>query len=193
MVKEKVKLILIVDASSSMIMTTQETVDAVEGVIEQHRALKDKKVRVQIYSFGAEVNEIVPTMKLKDYDKEFTKVYNPYGMTALYDAIGAAVTTNMEDASFSKTSLIVMTDGEENASQKFGKESVAKLLTKVQDELGWDVSYIGANIANFNEKSMQLGFKLSKSIAIDPSKSGTRGMSLQTASAMSMSYMNSQG
>lgn len=193
MVKEKVKLILIVDASSSMISTLVETVDAVEGVIEQHRALKDKKVRVQIYSFGAEVKEIVPTTKLKDYDKEFTKVYNPYGMTALYDAIGTAVTTNMEETVFSKTSLIVMTDGAENASQKFGKEAVSKLLTKVQDELGWDVSYIGANIANFDAESIQLGFKIGKTVAIDPSKNGMRGMSLQTASAMSMSYMNSQG
>lgn len=192
MSKEKVKLILVVDASSSMSMTKQETIDAVEKLIDEHRLLKDKKVRVQIYTFDNVVKEVVPLTKLKDYQRNFSQSYITAGMTALYDAIGKAVTDNKEnDSEFAKTSLVILTDGQENSSREYSKKDISNLLTSVQDGRGWDVSYIGAQMANFDDYTASLGLKMGKSLAIDPNQAGTRGMSLNAASTMSMAYMSS--
>lgn len=192
MSKEKVKLILVVDSSGSMSATRTETVQAVQDLIEEHRTLTDKKVRVQIFTFDSVVNELVPLTKLKEYNSLFADLYEPRGLTALYDGVGRAITTNIDDKSYAKTSLVILTDGAENSSQEFTKASVAKLITEVQDDLGWDVTYLGANMANFEEYTTSLGLKLGKSVAFDPNLEGTRGASLSTASTMSMAYLSSK-
>lgn len=192
MSKEKVKLILVVDASGSMHATKAETVKAVQDLIDEHRSLSDKKVRVQIFTFDNVVNELVPLTKLKEYNSLFADLYEPRGLTALYDGVGRAITTNIHDKSYAKTSLVILTDGAENSSQEFTKASVAKLITEVQDDLGWDVTYLGANMANFEEYTTSLGLKLGKSVAFDPNLEGTRGASLSTASTMSMAYLSSK-
>jgi uncharacterized protein YegL len=190
MSKEKVKVILAVDASSSMASTKQETIDAVENLINEHRNLKDKKVRIEIYTFDSSVKKTVPLTKLKEYTGAFASLYNPSGMTALYDGIGKAITENINDTEFTKTSLVILTDGQENSSQEFNKSSATALITKVQDELGWDVTYLGAKAADFESFTGSIGIKGGKAIAFDPSQHGTRSVSLNAATTMSMAYMS---
>lgn len=189
MSKEKVKVILVVDASSSMHSTKQETIDAVENLIAEHRKLTDKKVRVQIYTFDSKVRVPVPLTKLKEYTGTFAATYNPSGMTALFDGVGKAITENKEDKEYTKTSLVILTDGQENSSQEFSKEAATKLIKEVQDELGWDVTYLGAKAADFDSFTSSIGIVGSKAIAFDPNQFGTRSVSLNAASTMSMSYM----
>lgn len=190
MSKEKVKVILVVDASSSMAPTKQETIDAVENLINEHRKLTDKKVRLQIYTFDSSVKNLVPLTKLKDYTNSFASSYNPAGMTALFDGIGKAITENINDTKFTKTSLVILTDGQENTSQEFDKAAATALITKVQDELGWDVTYLGAKAADFDSFTGSIGIKGGKAIAFDPNQHGTRSVSLSAATSMSMAYMS---
>lgn len=190
MSKEKVKVVLVVDASSSMHSTKQETIDAVENLINEHRNLKDKKVRLQIYTFDSSVKNLVPLTKLKEYTNSFASFYNPSGMTALFDGIGKAISENINDTEFAKTSLVILTDGQENSSQEFDKSSATALITKVQDELGWDVTYLGAKAADFDSFTGSIGIKGGKAIAFDPNQFGTRSASLNAATTMSMAYMS---
>lgn len=190
MSKEKVKVILVVDASSSMYPTKQETIDAVENLINEHRNLKGKKVRLQIYTFDSSVKNLVPLTKLKEYNNTFATYYNPSGMTALFDGIGRAITENIDDTKFAKTSLVILTDGQENSSQNFNKSSTTELINKVQDELGWDVTYLGAKADDFESFTGSLGIKSGKAIAFDPNQFGARTASLSAATSMSMAYMS---
>lgn len=190
MSKEKVKVVLVVDASSSMHSTKQETIDAVENLINEHRNLKDKKVRLQIYTFDSSVKNLVPLTKLKEYTNSFASSYNPSGMTALFDGIGKAISENINDTEYAKTSLIILTDGQENSSQEFSKASATALITKVQDELGWDVTYLGAKASDFDSFTSSIGIASGKAIAFDPTLTGTRSMSLNAATTMSMDYMS---
>lgn len=190
MAKEKVKVILVVDASGSMALTKQETIEAVENLIEEHRKLTDKKVQIQIYTFNNYVKQAVPLTKLKNYNNEFNTSYSTNGLTALFDGIGQAITENKGDTSFVKTSLVILTDGQENASQKFDKQSATKLINEVQDDLEWDVTYLGAKAADFNSFTSSIGIKGEKAVAFDPNQNGTRSASLSTATSMSMSYMS---
>ena len=191
--KEKVKLVLVIDASGSMQSTQIETVTAVENLIKEHRELEGKKVHLQIYTFDNVVRELVPTTKLKKYNNEFSSLYTTGGLTALYDAISRAVDENKENTKYAKTSLIILTDGAENSSQKFNEKDVSERLTHVQDNLGWDVTYLGAKREDFENHTFSLGIKKGKSIQFNPDAVGQRSASLTSATTLSTSYFSGTG
>jgi uncharacterized protein YegL len=94
----------------------------------------------------------VPVQNLSSGDLEFA----PRGSTALRDAIGRTINSvgarirSMRVANRpSKVSIIVMTDGEENASHEFTQEQIKKMVEHQTDKYGWDFIFLGANIDSF--------------------------------------------
>lgn len=75
--------------------------------------------------------------------------YTPDGGTPLYDAIGKVIT--QMDKETGDKALVIVTDGEENASLEYTKESIKKLLDERQQSHNWLVLYLGANQDAFSE------------------------------------------
>jgi hypothetical protein len=69
-------------------------------------------------------------------------------MTALYDAIGESVNFQLEQNP-KNVLVVILTDGEENSSQKYTKSDIKKLLKKMEKENGWKIMYLGANQDSF--------------------------------------------
>jgi len=70
------------------------------------------------------------------------------GMTALHDAIGKTINHVRERFSKEKPEKVIMailTDGHENCSKEFTRESVAKLIKHHQDEYAWEVIFLAAD------------------------------------------------
>jgi hypothetical protein len=77
-------------------------------------------------------------------------VLNPRGNTPLYDSI--ARTINEQGMRFDKATtkpdkviLVIITDGQENASREYTRENVYALIQRQEKEWNWSVTYIGAN------------------------------------------------
>lgn len=76
--------------------------------------------------------------------------YSPGGMTALYDAVGSAVTETrryLEDAGDGAPAdviVVILTDGLENASREWTHAQVFDLITEAEDS-GWQFIFLGAN------------------------------------------------
>jgi hypothetical protein len=76
--------------------------------------------------------------------------YSPSGMTALYDAVGSAVTKTqayLETLAGERPSdviVVILTDGMENASQQWTSRQVVDLITEAEDS-GWQFVFLGAN------------------------------------------------
>lgn len=75
---------------------------------------------------------------------------NPRGSTALYDAIGdtlqrtAAVVNELPK--MPSVTVFILTDGAENASQRWTKSQITTQITKLQHEsIGWDFYFAAAN------------------------------------------------
>lgn len=68
--------------------------------------------------------------------------YKIGGSTALYDAIGCTI-ENFKNEKFNI--LVIVTDGQENASQIYNSGQVKELLEEVQEKQKWVVQYLGAN------------------------------------------------
>ncbi len=76
--------------------------------------------------------------------------YSPHGMTALYDAVGRSITKTqryLETLGSDRPSdviVVILTDGMENASQKWTARQVFDLITEAENS-GWQFVFLGAN------------------------------------------------
>ena len=69
--------------------------------------------------------------------------YVPSGATPLYDAIGLSI--DSLDEVQGQVLFIILTDGEENASQQFDKEEILKRISN-RTEQGWKFVFLGCDI-----------------------------------------------
>ncbi len=97
----------------------------------------------------------------------------PRGMTALLDAIGRFITevgTGLaalpEDERPAAITVLVMTDGHENASREWSGEAVRALIAQQESVYSWDFVFLGANM-DAVEVGTNLGFAPGKSLTYD--------------------------
>jgi len=97
--------------------------------------------------------------------------YVPRASTPLLDAIGHAVADidKVELRPNEKVGLVILTDGHENASTEHTKDTIRKLLTDRQDNKGWLVTFLGADIDAFAEAGA-IGIKGGNYLALKKAK-----------------------
>lgn len=141
------------------------------GGVETYLTLVSFNDNVDFHNFNQDVNSI----------QEFpADEYKPNGSTALFDAIGdtldrfTAEIPGLADED-SGALIIIVTDGQENASKRYGGEEGRKKLRSRIDELQktgkWTITFMGA------EKVLEtavnhLGLSLSNTSSFDPTVVG---------------------
>lgn len=105
----------------------------------------------------------------------------PRGMTALFDAIGRFITevgaglaALPEDERPGEVTVLVMTDGLENASRQWTIDDVRALIAQQERDYSWDFVFLGANM-DAVEVGVTLGFAPSKSLTYDADADGVAG------------------
>lgn len=106
----------------------------------------------------------------------------PRGMTALLDAIGRFVTevgaglaALPEGERPGEVTVLVMTDGHENASTEWTGEAVRALISQQETVYGWDFVFLGANM-DAVEIGTGLGFAPGKSMTYDADADSVGGV-----------------
>lgn len=74
---------------------------------------------------------------------------SPRGMTPLFDAIGRTIAMAEADNP-ERAVIVIMTDGHENASQEFTRETARAALERAKAK-GWEVVFLGADFGQFND------------------------------------------
>jgi hypothetical protein len=123
---------------------------------------------------------------LAQFDNEYQVVYRdlpvssvppltlePRGSTALVDAIGRFVTeigaglaALPEAERPADVTVLVLTDGHENASTEWTGDAVRTLIAQQETVYGWDFVFLGANM-DAVEVGSRLGFAPGKSLTYD--------------------------
>lgn len=84
----------------------------------------------------------VPVSAVNDLDVE---TYRPKAGTPLYDAIGRTLSLARQEAPAGARKLcVILTDGEENASQEYSRKQVFDLIKRYENQ-GWAFLYLGAD------------------------------------------------
>lgn len=131
-------------------------------------------------------NEFItaPTRPLSEGVPLTTETYVPRGGTALYDAIGRAL-NRLDAKNAPRSILVVLTDGQENASTEFTRAQVMQRIERAQSR-GWQVVYLSASPSAFAD-SAAIGIRAANTVQFAATGAGLRS-AYHTMTASNLSY-----
>jgi len=185
---------LVLDRSGSMQAIHDDALGGVNSYItsaKQDRALYES--RFSMITFSSESvdtirkNEVMETVKPISSEE-----YRCGGWTPLYDAIGRGIGVldeAMKDKVGGKAILVIMTDGQENASREFSHEKISALL-KARQEQGWLVTFLGEGL-EVSRQGTNLG-TYAGSVAAYAGGAGLRAAG-RVLAASSLRYAKAEG
>jgi Mg-chelatase subunit ChlD len=167
------EIIVLVDRSGSMHSIVDDAVGGFNRFLADQKEIPGKAF-LTLVRFDSEyevVCESTPIMKMKDITAETIK---PRWSTALWDAIGQtlvdAIPRFTKKSKVPKVIVVILTDGHENASQRFGADSVKDLIVKCK-KYGWKFLFLGANIDAFTTGA-SMGLSANQSVQYEASSRG---------------------
>src|SRR5215470_13464968 len=176
---------LVLDRSGSMQAVYDDALGGVNSYItsaKQDRSLYES--RFSMITFNSESVDTIRKNEIMEMVKPITaEEYRCAGFTPLYDAIGQGIGI-LDEATKAKTDakavLVIMTDGQENASREFTHEKISALI-KARQEQGWLVTFLGEGL-DVAKQGTILGAHAS-SVAAYASGAGLRAAGMVLASS----------
>ncbi len=159
------KIVFIIDESGSMQGSNSDVIGGFNSFIEKQKTDNKGKITVSLYKFNNKVTHVIsnkPATKVRNLTNED---YTPNGFTALYDAIGQAIhetdkqlSAQSEKDRPDKVMLVIITDGEENASKEFSATAIKSAISTHEDLLHWSFIFLGSGLSDFKDAEA-LGIK----------------------------------
>jgi len=182
------QIIVIADRSGSMQSIKNDAIGGFNALLEEQRKLAGE-AEVTLVLFDDKYEVPYKDEDLKTVDNLDDKTFIPRGGTALYDAIGKTIATLKEERADvnekmlpSKVMFAIITDGEENASKEFKRDTVMNLVKECKDK-GWEFVYLCAD-----EKGLQDGkeiFGAGSTMSFMATSAGTCGAYKKMSRSMS--------
>ena len=182
MSKEKyTHIAVIVDRSGSMSLIREDMCGGFQSFVETQREVEGEAT-VTLAQFDDRYELLYEMEDIKDIPEFNLK---PRGMTALLDGMGKTINTvvakidSMDEAERpEKCVFVVITDGDENASQEYSRDQVFELIAELQEsEEGtkYDFVFIGAN-QDAIKAGASFGVRAGASMTYTASSKGTKAM-----------------
>lgn len=173
----------LIDRSGSMYSIKSDMEGAYNSFIEAQQKMEGK-CTASLHQFDGGDKDWYNTLySFKPVQDVPQLVLDPRGCTPLLDAVGktinnlgASLRDLPEDARPGKVIVIIITDGEENASKELSISQIKDMVTHQQDVYDWQFVFLGANFDAIGE-GRKLGFKAGTSLSYAPSASGCLRMS----------------
>ena len=129
----------VIDRSDSMSKCLNDTIQGFNTFISR----QPPDTPVTTFLFNNTVNELYRCQKASEVKPLNNVTYRPAGCTALLDAIGRAIEV-ASNCTADTITMVVLTDGEENASSRYTKHQINKLIDDRKAQ-GWKFVFMGAN------------------------------------------------
>lgn len=150
----------LLDSSGSMQAIRGATIEGFNEFLTDQQA-EGGNAAMTLTFFDTSFHTVAEAMPVREFTPLANATYVPQGCTALFDAIGHTmritddfVAANSPD----QVLFVIMTDGEENASQEFTSQTVFKMISDRQETAGYEFIYLGANQDSYRA-SRELGLQ----------------------------------
>lgn len=150
-------ILMILDRSGSMMSLADDTVGGFNHFIAQQKQEPGEAI-VTLVLFNHEYQAVYNARPLTQVEPLTVKEYNPGGNTALLDAIGRGVhdlgqklAAMNENDRPGKVVVVIMTDGQENASREYRREQIKRIVEEQTNKYSWSFLFLGANVDAFAE------------------------------------------
>lgn len=149
--KKSTDITIILDRSGSMSYIKETTIKGFNSFLkEQQATCSDTKIT--LVQFDYEYQVIYESINILEAKELSNKTFEPRGATALLDAIGLTIdnTKNRiklsnKDEKPNNVIIVIITDGEENSSNKFSREMIFKKISKREKKDNWNFIFLGSN------------------------------------------------
>jgi hypothetical protein len=123
-----------------------DAIGAVNSYLRQVKDDKDMEASISLITFDTQSIDVIRDKAPAGSCAELAaSEYQPRAGTPLLDAVGHGVALlDKRKQAGERCILAVMTDGVENSSREYTKETIKALLDRKQKEEGWLVLYLGA-------------------------------------------------
>jgi hypothetical protein len=173
------EVVVVLDESSSMYVVKKETIEGYNALLTE-QVKQPGDVRFSLYKFSTQARE---PMFVSQANPPLLHdgLYNPMGMTALYDAVGKAIdglgrrlSLMPEKDRPSKVVFVIQTDGEENASREYSGELIKNMIQHQKSKYNWDFMFIGsATDIDVDKVAQGMGIAADATIAYNKGAVGT--------------------
>jgi uncharacterized protein YegL len=152
MKKDYCHITAIIDRSGSMGGLEKEVIGGFNNFIKDQREIPGE-CTITLIQFDNEYEVNYEFSDINEVHDLNSDTYVPRGMTAMYDAIGKAITSTGKKLSEmdendrpEKVIIFIQTDGMENASQEYGAQTIKDMIKEQEDKYSWEFVFLGANI-----------------------------------------------
>jgi Mg-chelatase subunit ChlD len=148
------EIICIVDRSGSMGGMVKEAIGGFNTFLKEQQAIPDDSCKFTLVMFDHEYNKVYDAADIQSVSELTDQTYVPRGTTALYDAMGRALDEAIdriqkEYATLPRVAVMVMTDGQENASKDYTKGRLEKLVEDLKKD-NWQFVFLSSDLNSFN-------------------------------------------
>lgn len=194
--KKIVHVGIALDESGSMLGIKKETLDGLNEQIQELKKHSNINSTVTLVTFSGpqDVKTIYRAKPVSEITEISDKDYNPDGMTAMYDGTARLfneLKQSVDDNENTTYLILVVSDGQENASVEYTSAKIASMVKERQDTKRWTISYIGAN-QDLTKVVDNFGLSSSNVLAFAASSTGSKIM-WDTAKCATTNYMSVRG
>ena len=149
--KNSTDITIILDRSGSMEYIKESTIKGFNSFVKEQQN-SDVDVKLTLVQFDHDYQVLYENIDIREVKKLTQKTFEPRGSTALLDAIGVTInniknriklTPNNQKPD--KVLVVIITDGEENSSNKYSREKIFKKISKRENKDSWSFVFIGSN------------------------------------------------
>ena len=155
--KNLTELVFIIDKSGSMSGLESDTIGGFNSLIKKQKK-EEGDALVSVVFFNDNQDVVLDRVDINKVKELTEEEYVCMSCTALLDAVGDSIKhirnihkyARKEDIP-EKTVFVIMTDGLENASEKYRYHDVKRLIERAKEESNWEFLFLGANIDAIGE------------------------------------------
>ena len=150
--KNLTELVFILDKSGSMAGLEEDTIGGFNTMLEKQKK-EDGEALITTVLFDNNYEVLHSRQDIKTVSPITRDEYFVEGSTALLDAVGKTIlridkanSQTEEKERPGKVVFVIITDGMENASSKFGYKRIQGMIEHRKSEFSWEFLFLGANM-----------------------------------------------
>ena len=153
----------VLDESGSMYNSVDDVIGGFQKLIDEQKGEKNGECIISLYRFSGTVKKDYIGKPVNEVPKLY---YSPGGCTAMNDGVGTAIDeigkwlSDMNESERpSKNMIVIMTDGQENASKEYNFDTVKAKIKHQEEKYSWTFVYMGTNLRDLKDAN-RLGIKM---------------------------------
>lgn len=164
----------VLDQTGSMMSIRDATISGFNEYVETLKNDDKTEYEFSLVTFNSiETKKVYESENVTKIKKLDTELYQPNGMTPLYDAVCTRI-NEVKNSINDKTPTIfvIMTDGEENDSKEYTEVQMKALIQELEKKGNWTFVYLGANQDAY-ANAAKYGIKMGNTLNWDATERGT--------------------